>query len=199
MRREEQPDEPANRRSRLLIGLVVAIPLLLLLGLVLVSQLEPKEGDASSVTALTGGSRGLEAPTSTIDTRDEVVARLHSIFRARDQAIQTRNPSILNGIYTIDCPCLKGDRALIEGLKKSGLVWRGIKVDLVVEKTEQVNERLWIISALVKTSSFNIERESGETVRSVPSGQEHSRFALARPTGQEEWLLGRASVTAERG
>jgi hypothetical protein len=105
---------------------------------------------------------------------------------------------MLNDIYTVDCPCLKGDRALIQELKKKGLVWRGIKVSLVVEKTEQVNSRLWIINALVKTSGFVIERESGAKVRSVPPGEERSRFALARPLDRDDWLLGQASVIAGR-
>jgi hypothetical protein len=136
-------------------------------------------------------------PSTTVGAREEVVSRLHQIFRIRDRAIQTRDIRELNNIYTIDCPCLKGDRALIDKLKKEGLVWRGIKVSLSIEGVEQVNDRLWIVNALVKTSAFEIRRESGATVQEVPPGEERSRFALARPVGQDAWLLGQASRLAE--
>jgi hypothetical protein len=197
MRTAKHQDEPANRRSRLLIGLL-AVPLFLMLAFAL-TQLGPSGSDASTSTTPADKSGELESPTSTVAGRDEIVARLHSIFRVRDRAIQERNPSLLKDIYTVDCPCLKGDRALIQGLRNKGLVWSGVKVSLVVEEIEQVNDRQWIISALVKTSPFIIEQESGAKVRSIPSGAERSRFALARPVGQEKWLLGRASVIAERG
>jgi hypothetical protein len=197
MRTVNQRDEPTGRRSRLLIGLV-AVPLLIVLAFVLIAQLGSSGRGTSSAATLAGNSKESEAPTSTVSSHDEVVTRLHSIFRVRDKAIQERNPSLLKDIYTIDCPCLEGDRELIKGLRKKHLVWRGVKVSLVVEDIEQVNGRLWIINALVKTDSFNIEQESGALVRSVPSGHERSRFAIARLPGQEEWLLGRASVIAER-
>jgi hypothetical protein len=198
MRRRKQPDGSVNHRSPLLIGVVIAIALLLLLGLAVTTQLRPSEKDVASVTTLADESRQPRPHTSIADSRDEVVARLRSIFRVRDRAIQARNATILDDIYTVDCPCLKGDRALIQELKKKGLVWRGIEVSLVIENAERVNSRLWIINALVKTSPFQIERESGALVRSVPSGQERSRVALARPLGQDRWLLGQASVLAGR-
>jgi hypothetical protein len=176
----------------------MAVPLLLILAFALIAQLGSSERGASSAATLAGRSRESETPTSTVASHDEVVARLHSIFRVRDRAIQERNSMLLNDIYTVDCPCLEGDRKLIQGLRKNHLVWRGIKVSLVVEDIEEVNGRLWVISALVKTSSFSIEQESGALVRSVPSGHERSRFAIAKPVGQEDWLLGRASVIAER-
>jgi hypothetical protein len=64
---------------------------------------------------------------------------------------------------------------------------------------EQINERLWMISALVTTHPFKIERESGEVVRSIPRGKELSRFALAKPVGEADWLLGQASLIEGRG
>lgn len=70
------------------------------------------------------------------------------------------------------------------------MVWRGIDVSLEVREVERVNDRLWTVAALVKTSSFDIVREWGAIVRRIPGGQEYSRFALAKPTGRENWLLG---------
>lgn len=198
MRSVMKPDPPAPPRSRLLIGLVVATSLLLILALTLVIQAKPGDKALSSVTTLEDESHKSEASTSPAGSRDEVVARLRAIFRVRDRAIQTRDPDVLNSIYTVDCPCLEGDRALIQGLQKKGLVWRGIKVSLVIEESTKVNDRLWVVNALVKTSPFNIEQESGALVKSVPSGHERSRFALAKPVGQERWLLGQASIIPGR-
>jgi hypothetical protein len=78
-------------------------------------------------------------------------------------------------------------------------VWRGIKVSLRIEKAERVNDRLWVVNAIVVAAPFRIEKESGEIVRIMPQGQESSRFALSRPIGEEEWLLGQASLVEQRG
>jgi hypothetical protein len=127
------------------------------------------------------------------------ITRLHEIFRVRDRAIQSRNERILSDIYTVDCPCLQGDQALIRNLRKEGLLWRGLKVSLDIEEVKQVNDRLWTVNAQVISNSFEIRRESGGLVRRVPSGREHSRFALSRPVGEQDWMLGHASVIPESG
>jgi hypothetical protein len=199
MRRTRQPDEPAQRGSRLVFaGAALAVLALLIVLAVTTRLVGPSESSASTANAATDKLPRSTVASTTVGTRDEVVGRLHQIFRIRDRAIQTRNTRELNNVYTIDCPCLKGDRALIDRLKKERLVWRGIKVSLSIEGVERVSDRLWIVNALVKTSAFEIRRESGETVQRVPPGQERSRFALARPIGQDAWLLGQASVVAER-
>ena len=198
MRRTRQPHGPAQRGSRLVFaGAALAVLALLIVFTVTTRLVGPSESSASTANAVTDNLPQSTLPSTTVGTRDEVVSRLHQIFRIRDRAIQTRDTRELNNIYTIDCPCLKGDRALIDRLRKKRLVWHGIKVSLSIEGVEQVNDRLWVINALVKTSAFEIRRESGATVQRVPPGQERSRFALARPVGQDAWLLGQASVLAE--
>jgi len=200
MQRTKQPQGQARRRSPLILAGIGAAALMLLVIFTLTTRLSGSdESDASSATVVADGPGSSTVPSTTIGTGDEVVSRLHQIFRIRDQAIQTRDSRVLNEIYTVDCPCLKGDQALIKRLKNEGLVWRGVKVSLTIEDTERVNDRLWIVNALVKTDAFEIRRESGETVRSVAAGQERSRFALSKPVGQDAWLLGQASVLAERG
>jgi hypothetical protein len=124
--------------------------------------------------------------------------KIVEILRVRDRAIQTRNARLLDALYTTDCPCLEGDKELIRKLRQEQLVWRGINVSLDVQKVERVNDQLWTVSALVTTSPFEIVKESGASVRRIPQGQEISRFALARPIGQQDWLLGQASVIEER-
>ena len=200
MPRTKQPQGQAQDRSRLFLTAIgVAALALLIIFTVTTRMIRSSESHTPPASVVTNDPAKPTVPNTTIVMRDEVVGRLHQIFRIRDRAIQTRDARVLKEIYTVDCPCLKGDQALIKRLKNEKLVWQGVKVSLVIERTEQVNDRLWIVNALVKTSSFEIRRESGATVRGVPSGQEHSRFAVSRPVGQDTWLLGQASVLAERG
>jgi hypothetical protein len=195
MRIEEQPGRPPHRWSRRRLILLAAATLALGAVFVVVPLFrEGTGGGGSPVTTNSGDAVGTTVPSTTIGARGEVLARLHQIFRVRDRAIQTRNASLLEGIYTVDCPCLKGDAQLIERLKRDNLIWQGIKVSLRVDSAARINDRLWTVTALVTTSPFEIIRESGEVIRRIPRGQELSRFALARPIGENEWLLGQASV-----
>ena len=192
---------PIRRRNRLVL-LGFAVTALVIGG---VSALIPQlfDSDNGVPPASTGVANQPQptspAPSSTIDVEDEVVGRLLQIFRVRDRAIETRNALLLESIYTPDCPCRDGDEKLIQRLKREQLVWRGVRVSLDVQKVERINDQLWTVSALVTTSPFEIARESGTLVRRIPEGQEVSRFALARPNGQKDWLLGQASVIEERG
>jgi hypothetical protein len=181
-----------------LAGLLLGAVLLSVTLVLLAQSTQPNDLVASPPTILSNSPETTNT-ASTIGTRQEVVTRIHQIFRVRDKAIQTRNPVLLNEIYTVDCPCLRGDQELIRGLKVDGLVWRGIKVSLDVQEVERVNDRLWTVSALVNTSSFDVMEESGALVREISPGQEYSRFALAKPIGHDDWLLGHAAVIEERG
>jgi hypothetical protein len=187
----------AHRRNRLVLVGLVGAALLTVAVFALIPQLSRSDVETPS-TGLSEQQQPLLAPSSTIEVRDEVVGRLIEIFRVRDRAIQTRNARLLDALYTPDCPCLEGDRELIRRLKQEQLVWRGINVSLDVQKVERVNDQLWTVSALVTTSPFEIVKESGVPVRRIPQGQEVSRFALARPIGQQDWLLGQASVIEKR-
>jgi hypothetical protein len=192
---------PVHRRNRLVLLGLVSTGLLLVGVFTLIPQLLTSDNGQPSASTVVADQRRPLSPTtsSTIEVGDEVVGRLLQIFRVRDRAIETRNALLLEGIYTPDCPCLEGDEELIERLKREQLVWRGIKVSLDIQKVEKVNDQLWTVSALVTTSPFEIVRESGALVRRIPQGQEVSRFALARPKGQKDWLLGQASVIEGRG
>ena len=100
---------------------------------------------------------------------------------------------LLESVYTNDCPCLDGDRSEIQRLIKEHVVWRGILTSIDVQKVEKVNDRQWIVEAIFIAAPFQIESESGRLIRSVPRQTDHSRFALARPTGHDQWLLGHVS------
>jgi hypothetical protein len=94
-------------------------------------------------------------------------------------------------------PCRACDGHDPQSLEQERRLWRGVEVSLAVRKVEKINDRLWTITAEVTTSSFDITTESGMIVRRLPQGRELSRFALARPIGQKDWLLGQASVIQE--
>jgi hypothetical protein len=194
--------EPSNQKpSRPVtagrVALLAAATLGLVAVLVLVSVLS--RGDRAQRSPVAAPPSTPDTTAAAIDSRSEIVARLREILRIRDRAIETRDETLLHPIYTVDCPCLKGDSSLISRLKRERLVWRGIRVSLQSEKAERVNDRLWIINAIVVAAPFRIEKESGEIVRRMPQGQESSRFALSRPVGEEEWLLGQASLVEQRG
>jgi hypothetical protein len=139
------------------------------------------------------------ATTATINPRTEVVARLKEILKVRDRALETRNANLLSSIYTVDCPCLQGDTDAIRRLKQSRQVWRGVATSISVEKLERVNDRLWIVNALFVAAPFQVENESGELIRTTPGERNLTRFALARPVGYQEWLLGHVSLIERRG
>jgi hypothetical protein len=132
-------------------------------------------------------------PTTSLDERAEVVARLREILRIRDEAYGTRNAFLLTQIYSNDCPCLRSDREIIQKMKSLRIVWKGVSTSIKVKKAERINPRLWILTTSVTGASFKIEKESGERVREVASGSDVVQFLLTKPSGQQDWLLGKGS------
>ena len=185
-------------RSRNLLAVLVALLLTGLLILAIVLLVPAAQSTDNEVQRSLGPPSASSEPSTTVATRDEVVERLHEIFRIRDVAVRTRNSRLFEDIYTVDCPCLEGDRQLVRRLRRERLLWRDLKVSVAVQEVEKVNDRLWILSGTVTTSSFKIVKESGAIIRTVSEGKERSRFALARPQGTKDWLLGRASVIEDR-
>jgi hypothetical protein len=159
--------------------------------------------DGEEVGSLPSGSSvppTTAAPTTTtIDTETEVVARLREILRVRDRAILNRNAKLLDDIYTVDCNCLKDGRTAIQQLRQEKIVWKGLSTRLAVQKIERVNDRLWAVTGVVSTAEIRIESEVGELVRVIPPGRNQLRFALAKPAGVDEWLLGHVSLLNEGG
>jgi hypothetical protein len=133
------------------------------------------------------------ATTTTTDTETEVVARLREILRVRDDAYEQRDDRLLRTIYTSDCPCLTGDGKAIRQLVRDKAIWVGASTSIQVNKTERVNERLWIIIAVFDASPFRIETESRELIRSIEGRSDLFRFVLARSMARSDWLLGYAA------
>jgi len=155
------------------------------------------DNNPSSIPSDQMAGRGTTSTTSTattISTQIEVTSRLREILQVRDEALLARDADLLSGIYTVDCECLEDGRALINQLLQKNIVWRGVRTEVAVRSTEEVNDRLWIVVATIQTPSVRIETESGQLIRIVPPERNRVRFALAKPQNEKEWLLGHAST-----
>ena len=114
----EAPPTPSRR----LIGVALAAGLLivLLLSVFLVTREdevgvnEPRLSPTSIGTSTTSVRR---------NSRAEIVARLKSILKTRDEAFRNRAAGMLNDVYTVDCPCLEGDRNAIRNSRPTTITW----------------------------------------------------------------------------
>ena len=181
----------ASRRGRVAVLLFVVVLALL----VAVGAVVSRSEEATSSTPSSSHPAGSASTAATIAVvkQTEITSRLREILKVRDRALLARDAQLLSDIYTIDCKCLEDGRALIRQLRKENVVWKGVSTNMTIESTEKVNDRLWIVVATVRTPPVRIEPEAGRLVRIVPSERNRVRFALAKPTNEEEWLLGHAS------
>jgi hypothetical protein len=160
----------------------------------LVSQGDNNPSPIPSDQMAGSGTTSTTSTATTISTQIEVTSRLREILQVRDEALLARDADLLSGIYTVDCECLEDGRALINQLLQKNIVWRGVRTEVAVTNTEEVNDRLWIVVATIQTPSLRIETESGQLIRIVPPERNRVRFALAKPQNEKEWLLGHAST-----
>jgi hypothetical protein len=188
------PPTPGGTSRRAAIA-AIAAALLLVVAVVAVFATRG-DGDAAGSTAPEPppSPATAAAPTTTINTETEVVGRLREILRVRDRALETRNPNLLASIYTVDCPCLTGDRATIRRLRSEREVWRGVSASIRVQKLERVNANLWIVNAFFVAAPFDVESESGDLIRKNPEERHLSRFAVVRLANDKQWLLGHVSL-----
>ena len=186
-------DQTRVARYRRLIGLGLVGILLAstFVGLVLL----PGENESGVATPTSPQPSTTAFPTSTTqETRVEVIERLREILRIRDEAFRERNPEILRGVYTTDCPCFEGDRNAIQELADQNYHVVGGATSIQVKKTNQVNGKLWLIIADFQSAPLRIETEDRRLIREEPRGSDLFQFALSRPSGSSDWLLGRATA-----
>jgi len=184
----------ASRSGRVAVLLfVVVLALLVAVGAV-VSRSEEATSSAPSSSRPAGSAS--TAATIAVVKQTEITSRLREILKVRDRALLARDAQLLSDIYTIDCKCLEDGRALIRQLRKENVVWKGVSTNITIESTEKANDRLWIVVATVRTPPVRIETEAGRLVRIVPSERNRVRFALAKPTNEEEWLLLKSTKVA---
>jgi hypothetical protein len=191
-RLEPRPRTGRSRRgfaaAALVGGLVVAVTV--------IAVAMRSDPEATGSPSAPRSSPAAEATTTTIGEREEVVGQLRAILRVRDKAYRERDINLLQGIYTGDCPCLRGDRGGIQQLLKDNAVWVGASTSVEVRDVEKVNDKLWIIVADFVGSPFRIETESGDLIRAVEGRRELFRFAVSRATS-DKLLLGFAGPVNE--
>jgi hypothetical protein len=192
MMHKEPGGSPAMSRRLVTTGLLVATLLIALL----VTRLWTRQEDERVTPASTATSSSVEAlPTSTTrDTRGEVVERLREILQVRDQAFRERNAKILKDLYTTDCPCLEGDRNAIRELIDNNYHVVGGKTSVRVRRVERVTDKAWLVIADFRSAPLRIEAEDNRLIREEPAGSDLFQFALSKPTGSQEWLLGQATA-----
>lgn len=136
--------------------------------------------------------------TTGIDEQEELVARLREILAERSRAYRIRDPRVLDGIYTVDCPCLESDGNAIRELISEDYIWVGGETSIQVRHIERVTARMRIIIADFSSKPLRIETKSGRLVRRESENRSLFQFVLAKPTGSRQWLLGRASSYSGR-
>jgi hypothetical protein len=192
MSNEDHKPHVANFRRLLAVGLVAILPVALILTVLLT-----REDRGVTRSTLVPSSTAASPTTTTVDTRTELTGRLEEILEIRDKAFQDRNSEILKDIYTVDCPCLEGDGNAIQELIDNDYHIVGGATSIRLRRISKASSRLWLLIADFRSAPLRIEGEDGQLIREEPGGAELFQFALSKPNGSNEWLLGRA--TAYRG
>ena len=192
MTNTERSVRSATIRRFMVAGLAAIAALVALLGAVVLGR----HDDDVQVAAPSVTQPSIEASTTTttLNARAEVIERLREILGIRDQAFHERNAKILEGVYTVDCPCLKGDRNAIQELVTNNYHLVGGATSVKIRRTNQVSPQLWLVVADFRSAPLRIETESNKLVREEPAGSDLFQFALSKPAGSSEWLLGRATA-----
>jgi hypothetical protein len=183
--------QATSARPKVPRGALVILGILAVSGLVFTTLISRDEN--GGVEASDESTTRSSATATTVNLEVELVIRLREILGRRDVAYRERDPSILEDIYAVDCPCLKSDSNAIQELIKEDSLWVGGETSIRVRRLERVTEKMWVVIADFRSEPLRIETESGRVVRNEPRGSEQFQFVLVRPTGSTEWLLGRAS------
>jgi hypothetical protein len=189
MTNEDHSARSATSRRLLTAGLAAILPVALILT-VLVSR----EDRQVTRSALAPTSTVARPTTTSLDTRTELTERLVEIMKIRDRAFQERDREILKDIYTVDCPCLEGDGNAIQELVDNEYHIVGGSTSIRPRQINRASTRLWLIVADFRSEPLRIEAEDGRLIREEPGGSELFQFALSKPSGSNEWLLGRATA-----
>ena len=136
--------------------------------------------------------------TTSLDSRTELTGRLVEILKIGDRAFQDRDSEVLKDIYTGDCPCLEGDQNAIQELIENDYRMIGGATSLRLHRVSKASARLWLIIADFRSAPLRIEGKDGRLIREEPAGSELFQFALSKPNGSNEWLLGRATAYRDR-
>jgi hypothetical protein len=189
MHTEDHKVQSATSRRLLALGLAAILPMAVVLAVLVTRE------DSRATRSTLAPSSSVAVPTTTsLDTRSELTGRLEEILKIRDRAFQSRDSQILKDIYTIDCPCLEGDEHAIQELIDNDYHVVGGATSIRLHRVSRASARLWLIIADFRSAPLRIETDDGRLIREEPGGSELFQFALSRPSGSNEWLLGRATA-----
>lgn len=186
----DHPGPPLSSR-RLRTGVAVVLTSVALL--VAVLMVRDGGSNARTLPTPTPSSSETDRSSTTLNPRSEIISRLREILKVRDKAFQDRNAALLEDVYTVDCPCLKGDRSAIEELRTEDYRIVGGATSIQVRRVERVNGRLWLVIADFRSAPLRIETQEKRLIREEARGSDLFQFALSKPTDSSEWLLGRAT------
>jgi hypothetical protein len=176
---------------RLLASAVIA---LVIIGITLFAAFRDGDLEATSSSPSTlHSTTSAPSVTTTLDSRNAVVARLQEILEVREQAFRERDEDLFEEVYTSDCSCLRAGRSAIAALKKERVRWQSRSISIEVQSANSINNRLWEVVALFISDSFRIETEEGTLVRQAPAERIRYRFLLVRSSDEDPWRLGSAS------
>jgi hypothetical protein len=113
---------------------------------VVVVALARQSADSPNSTSAEPSS-SLAVTTTSLVEKDAVISRLRDILEERDRAYRERDAALLRKVYSIDCPCLRGDGDAIKQLLKDDALWIDASTSVRVKKLEKVNSRLWVVVA----------------------------------------------------
>jgi hypothetical protein len=185
-------NSPQPRRAALL-GVFVILAILAVGATLLTLRTLRDHERSSEASSNDGPDPQASSPTTTIESEAEVITRLREILAVREAAYRKRDPELLRGIYTVDCPCIESDSNAIRELIREDYVWVGGGTSIQVRRSERVTSKMWIVIADFSSEPLRIQTESGRTVRNEPRGSDTFQFVLAKPAGSTHWLLGRAT------
>jgi hypothetical protein len=189
MNTEDHKVQSVISRRLLAIGLAAILPVAVVLAVLVTRE------DGRATRSTLAPSSSVAVPTTTpLDTRSELTGRLEEILKIRDRAFQARDSQILKDIYTVDCPCLEGDGNAIQELIDNDYHVVGGATSIRLHRISRASARLWLIVADFRSAPLRIETDDGRLIREEPGGSQLFQFALSRPSGSNEWLLGRATA-----
>jgi hypothetical protein len=194
------PNENHSIRSVAMRRLALAALVAMVLVLVLLGTVVLSRDDDVGVAAATRTQSSIDSSpaTTTLDARTEVIERLRKILGIRDKAFRERDAKVLEKVYTVDCPCLEGDRNAIQELVANNYHIVGGGTSIRIHRASRVSSQLWLIVADFRSAPLRIEAEDRRLIREEPGGSDLFQFALAKPAGSSEWLLGRATAYEDR-
>jgi hypothetical protein len=191
MPNQDEHTRPATVRRAAVAAFSAVVLMVVLLGAVLLSR---EDDVGTAATTVRQSSADALPSSSTLEVRTEVIQRLKEILQVRDKAFRERDSGILEDVYTVDCPCLEGDRNAIKELTANNYHMVGGTTSVRIRKANRVSARLWLVVADFRSAPLRIEAEDNKLIREEAGGSDLFQFALSKPAGSSEWLLGRAAA-----